>query len=335
MPYIQSIENLANFYLWCIKIMIEQDMTDIDSSIIHDMQSNTDYLRQFAHYLVAHQKPALHRSILLLSLKAINYQGQAHIQLGMILDYIFTATNLHDNKMGQKISCQDEELSRGLRGKYSRILVGDFFYSRAFNLMAKLADVSVVTHLSDAINQYIEGQSLQICQAGDPQTSEQMHLQRLKQKSCLYFKSIAQLAADLGNCCEAQRQALSDYSFHIGIAAQIIEETISCLRCNKDDQDKQPNLPFIVIRGLDQASPALSQLIQDGISKQSLEPAVVTQFCIETDAVEVTLARIALEIKLGTEVLDVLPESIYCLGLRDLATRLLEQFDQDLTDLGH
>jgi octaprenyl-diphosphate synthase len=315
--------------------MIKQDMADIDSSIIDDMQTNTEYLRQFANYLVARNKPALHRSILLLSLKAINYQGQAHIQLGVILDYIFAATNLHDDKMGQKISCQDEELSQGLRGKYSRILVGDFFYSRAFNLMAKLGDVSVVSHLSDAINQYIEGQSVQICQAADPQTSEQMHFKRLKQKSCLYFKSITQLVADLGDASETQRHALYDYAVHIGIAAQIIEETISCLRGNKADQDKQPNLSFIVIRGLHQASPALRQLIQDGICKQSLDPAVVSQFCIETDAVEVTLARIAGEVKRATEVIGVLPESIYRLAMRDLATGLLEKFDQDLTDLGH
>lgn len=335
MQYIQSIENLANFYPWCIKTMIEQDMADIDALIIRDMQTNTDYLRQFANYLVAHQKPALHRSILLLSLKAINYQGQAHIQLGVILDYIFAATNLHDDKMGQKISCQDEELSQGLRGKYSRILVGDFFYSRAFNLMAKLGDVSVVSRLSDAINQYIEGQSVQICQAGDPQTSEQMHFQRLKQKSCLYFKSVTQLVADLGHCNETKRQALCDYGVHVGIAVQIIEETISCLRCNKADQYKQPNLSFLVIRGLHQASLALRQLIQDGVCKQSVDPAVITQFCIETDAVEVTLARVAIEIKQAIEVLSVLPESIYRLALQELATGLLEKFDHDLIDLGH
>jgi octaprenyl-diphosphate synthase len=169
--------------------MIEQDMAHIDALIINDLHTNTDYLRQVAAHLVVRQEPPLHLKILLLSLKTIDYQGQSHIQLGVVLDYIFAAVNLHDDKMRQQISCQDEVLSEGLKGMYSRVLVGDFFYSRAFSLMANQGDMRVVSHLSSAINKYVEGQSIQIVQAGDPETSEQMHYQRLKKKH--FFTLIA------------------------------------------------------------------------------------------------------------------------------------------------
>lgn len=315
--------------------MIKQDMADVDALIIHDVHTNTDYLRQVASYLVERQEPPLHLKILFLSLKAINYQGQSHIQLGVILDYIFAAANLHDDNMGQQINCQDEVLSQGLKGAYSRILVGDFFYSRAFSLMAKLGDMTVVSHLSNVINQYVEGQSLQVSQAGDPETSEQMHFQRLKQKSSLYFNCITTLVSELGHCAQTECQALTDYGFHLGMAMQIIEETLCCVRANKSDQHKQANLPLIVIRGLNQASPTLRQLIQEGVSKQSLDSAVVAQLCIQTDAIKYTYARIEAEIKQATDALFVLPESIYRLALQDLVTGLLTQFDQDLTGLGY
>ncbi|MFT7531119.1 MAG: octaprenyl-diphosphate synthase [Gammaproteobacteria bacterium] len=315
--------------------MIEQDMADIDALIIHDMHTNTDYLRQIATYLVERQEPPLHLKILLLSLKMINHQGQSHIQLGVILEYIFAAANLHDDKMGQQISCQDEVLSQGLKGMYSRVLVGDFFYSRAFSLMANRGDMTVVSHLSSAINKYVEGQSVQIFQAGDPETSEQMHYQRLKKKSFLYYNCITTLVSELGHCSQIDSQALTDYGFHLGIAVQIIEETLCCIRASKSDQHKQANLPFIIIRGLHQACPALRLLIQQGVSKQSLDSAVVAQLCIQTDAITYTHTKIETEIKLAIDALFVLHESIYRLALQNLATDLLVQFDQNLTDLGY
>ena len=315
--------------------MIEQDMADVNALIIDDMHSNTDYLRQVASYLVERLEPPLHLKILFLSLRTINYQGRSHIQLGVILDYIFAAANLHDDKMGQEINCQDEVPSQGLEGVYSRILVGDFFYSRAFSLMAKLGDMSVVSHLSNVINQYVEGQSLQISQAGDPETSEKMHFQRLRQKSCLYFNGITTLVSELGHCTQTENQALTDYGFHLGIAVQIIEETLCCIRANESDQHKQANLPLIVIRGLHQASPTLRQLIQAGVSKQSLDSAVVAQLCAQTDAIEYTHLRIETEIKRAIDALLVLQESEYRLALQDLVADLLMQFDQDLASLGY
>jgi octaprenyl-diphosphate synthase len=315
--------------------MIQQDIADIDSSIIDDMQANADYLRQVAVYLTERQEPPLHLKILLLSLKMINYQGQAHIQSGVILEYIFVATKLHDDTMEQKISCQNEVLCQGLKGTDSRILVGDFFYSRAFYLMAKLGKMDVISHLCDAINQYVEGQTLQIDQAGDSQTTEAMYFQRLKHKSCLYFTGIAQMVGVVGDCAETQTQALCDYALHLGMAMQIIEETLCYIRANDSDQHKQSNLPFIVIRGLHQATPALRQLIEAGISKLPLAAQVITQICIQTDALTYTHNQVESQIIQATQAVQAFPESIYRQALQDLATGLLVQFDQALAGLGY
>lgn len=314
--------------------MIEQEIADIDCLIIHDMQTNADYLRQIAAHLTQCQEPPLYLRMLLLSLKMINYQGQSDIKSGVILTYIFAATKLHDDTMAQKISCRDEVLSQGIKGTDSRILVGDFFYSRAYHLMAKLGKMRVVSHLSNAINQYIEGQTLQICQSSDSSTSEQMYFQRLERKSCLYFSCVGQVVGVLGDCDETQTQALCDYGLRLGMAMQIIEETLCCIRVNLADQHKQPNLPFIVIRGLSQATPALRQSIETGIAKPPIAAEVIGQICAQTDALTYTHTQIEREIKRATEAVLVFPESVYRQALQDLATGLLAQFDQDLTDLG-
>jgi octaprenyl-diphosphate synthase len=324
-------------------MVLTQDIKDIDAFITHDMQTNANYLRQIALRLIEHQTPPLHLKILLLSLKMIDYQGRSHIQSAVIFEYIFAATKLHDDTMELKISCQNELLNQGLKGKYSRILVGDFFYSRAYSLMANLGEIRIVSHLSNAINQYTIGQTLQICQAGVPATSEQQYFKRLKQKSCLYYTSVAQVVGELDNCKEAQTQALCDYALHVGMAAQIIEETLCCIRGSVADQHKHSTLPFMVIRGLQQATPGLRQLIQAAlvqtglkqtkIVKQPIANTVIEQICTQTDALAYTRTRIEIEIKKATQAVKAFPESVYRQALVDLAIQMLVAFDADLVDL--
>ncbi|MFT4929579.1 MAG: octaprenyl-diphosphate synthase, partial [Phenylobacterium sp.] len=153
----------------------------------------------------------------------------------------------------------------------------------------------------------------------------------LKRKSCLYYTSLAQVVGELAHCTETQSQALCDYALHLGMAVQIIEETLCSIRANEADQHKQSNLPFIVIRGLHQANPALRQLIQTG------QPAaqVIGQICIETDALAYTHSQIESEIKRAIEAVVIFSDNIYRQALQDLATGLLVQFDQDLVDLGY
>ena len=324
-------------------MVLEQDIADIDAFIAHDMQTNADYLRQVAVYLTERQDSPLHLKILLLSLKMINYQGQAHIQSAVIFEYIYVATKLHDDTMEQKISCQNEVLKRGLKGKDSRILVGDFFYSRAYSLMANLGKMKVVSHLTDAINQYTEGQTLQICQAGDETTSEQRYFQRLKRKSCLYYTSVAKVVSELGDATDTHSQALCDYALHVGMAAQIIDETLGYIRANAADQHKQSNLPFMVIRGLQQANPELRQLIQtkliqtesikSKIIKQPIATEVIAKICAQTDALDYTHTQIEKEIKVAIQAVQAFPESVYRQALEDLANGLLVQFDANLVGL--
>jgi octaprenyl-diphosphate synthase len=318
--------------------VLKQDIADIDAFITHDMQSNADYLRQVAVCLTERQRPPLHLNILLLSLKMINYQGQEHIQSAVIFEYIFAATKFHDDTMEQKVSCQNEVLNQGLKGKDSRILVGDFFYSRAYCLMANLDKMNVVTHLTNAINQYTQGQSLQVSRAGDSATSEQQYFQQVKQKCCLFYTSVAQVVSELGDCTEEQTQALGDYALHVGIASQIIEETLGCIRGNEADQNKQSNLSFLVIRGLQQSNPTLRQLIQTKLiqidnSKQPVATEVITQICAQTDALSYTHCQIEIEIKKAVEALQAFDKSIYRQVLQDCATELLVAFDADLVDL--
>jgi octaprenyl-diphosphate synthase len=324
-------------------MVLTQDTKDINAFITHDMQTNADYLRQVALRLSERQTPPLHLKILLLSLKMIDYQGQAHIQSAVIFEYIFAATKLHDDTMELKISCQNESLNQGLKGKNSRILVGDFFYSRAYSLMANLGEMRVVSHLTNAINQYTVGQTLQICQAGDSSTSEQQYFKRLKQKSWLYYASVAQVVGELGDCKEAQTQALCDYALHVGMAAQIIEETLCCIRGSVADQHKQSTLPLIVIRGLQQAAPALRQLIQSALDqtglkqtkivKQPIANVVIEQICTQTDALAYTRNRIEIEIKEATQAVEAFPESVYRQALVDLAKEVFVAFDANVVDL--
>lgn len=311
--------------------MIEKDMADIDAFICRDMQSNADYLRQIAVYLTERHEPPLHLKVLLLSLKMLDYKGHEHVQSATIFEYIFAATDLHNDKMTQKIACQDERLNQGLKGKDSRILVGDFFYARAYSLMAKLGKMAVVSHLSNAINQYAEGQSLQISQADDFATSQQQYFQRLKRKSCLYFTCVAQVIGELSDCTQTQTEALCDYARHLGMAVQIVEETLCCIRADSASEHKQSNLPFIVIRGLQQATPVLRELIE----KQPTGTNTISQICLQTDALAYAHSQIESDLKRATGAVDVFPHSIYRQALQDLATDLLSQYEHDLADLGY
>lgn len=319
------------------QVMFEKEIAGIDSFIAQDMQDNADYLRQVAISFGERQAIPLHLKILFLSLDVIGYQGPDKTQLGVILEYVFAATELHDNTMEQNIRCQNEVVSQGLKGTSSRILVGDFFYSRAFYLMSKLGEMKVISNLSNAINQYSEGQSLQICQAKDISVTESMYQKRLNHKACLYFSCIGDSVAAVGGCTNTHRQALHDYCLYSGKALQIIEETLSCIRANSADKLKQSTLPLIYIRGLNQAPVDLAQQIEASITgnAKSSSSYVVNQICLQTDALTYTRGRIKLEVNLAVESLGTLPETEHRLELHQLAAELLIKFDNELANLGY
>ena len=308
--------------------MLEQDIADIDAAIVTDMQSNAYYLREIAASYTNKKTPALHQKILLMSCKMINYQGQQHTQLGVILEYIFAATRLHDDTMEQKIKCQDETISLGIKGKNSRILVGDFFYSKGFNLMAKLDEIRVVSCLSNAINEYTQGQTLQIDQAKCLETTEQDYFKKLKLKSSLYYACIAKVIGIVSQCPQKEINALNAYCFHLGSAMQIIEETLSYLKINTDELNKQPNLPLLVIKALQQINPELHQSF---ISN----PDTSSQICQQTDSFMQIYNIIKTEIYLAQKSIAMFPESNYRLALEMMAKELCTQLELKLAELGY
>jgi octaprenyl-diphosphate synthase len=323
----------VNTLLASVKELVRQDLLAVDAVIRASMKSSVALVDQVAEHIISGGGKRLRPLIVLLAARAGGYRGASHIDAAAFIEFIHTATLLHDDVVDGSSRRRGRATANSVYGNQASVLVGDFVYSRAFQMMAAIGSQRVMEIMSQATNVIAEGEVLQLMNAGDPDTTQQRYLEVIYRKTAKLFEAGAEVAAVIAGASPSQQRALADFGRHLGTAYQLIDDVLDYqsnpteLGKNLGDDlaEGKPTLPLI--QALKKASdPSTRSIIRGAIENGGLEQLDVIVGAIEsTGALEYTRALAQDEADQALTALQTLPESPFKQGLASLARFAVER----------
>ena len=309
-----------------IRELIADDLKATDQLILDRLASDVVLINQVGHYIVGSGGKRLRPMIVLLAARAIGYQGNAHIDLAAIVEFIHTATLLHDDVVDESEQRRSKDTANEVWGNAASVLVGDFLYSRSFEMMVQVNDMRVMDILSSATNRIAEGEVLQLLNCNDPDTSEESYREVILRKTATLFEAGAQLGAIINQASDSDAQALAAYGLHLGMAFQMIDDALDYGSSSEDIgknigddlAEGKPTLPLI--RAMAVSDEATADMLREVIENGGADRVDEVRKAIEaTDAIEYTAQLAKSEAELAKRALDSLPATAYRSALAALA----------------
>jgi octaprenyl-diphosphate synthase len=309
-----------------IRALIHADLRSVDTVVRARLKSVVPLVDQVAEHIVSGGGKRLRPLLVLLAARACGYEGSAHIEAAAFIEFIHTATLLHDDVVDGSSLRRGRHTANEVYGNQASVLVGDFVYSRAFQMMAALNSQPVMEIMALATNVIAEGEVLQLMNAHDPDTTEQRYLEVIYRKTAKLFEAGAEVAAVLAASEPRTREALATYGRHLGTAYQLVDDVLD-YRSNPKERGKnlgddlaegKPTLPLIhaLKNGSEDQRAAIRDAIRQGAVTQ-LEPVIAAIEATGGLEYAARLARAEAEHALAS--LEVLPDSCYKTGLAALA----------------
>lgn len=306
--------------------LIEPDMRAVDRVIRARLHSDVVLVRQVADYIIAGGGKRLRPALVLLTAGALGYHGTHHHELAAVVEFIHTATLLHDDVVDESELRRGRETANAMFGNAASVLVGDFLYSRAFQMMLTVNDMRVMQVLADATNVIAEGEVLQLMNCHNADIEVEEYLQVIRFKTAKLFEAAARLGSMLGGASAEVETALASYGMHLGTAFQLIddvldysgEEAATGKHLGDDLAEGKPTLPLIhVMRhgNADQAA-CVRHAIENGGRDDF---SAVLGAIHSTDALAVTRRQAEAEIDTAIAALAGLGASTYQESLLELA----------------
>jgi len=314
-PDINSIRDLAG-----------EEMAAVDREIERQLDSDVVLIRQLGAYLIHSGGKRLRPLLLLIAAKGFNYEGDKHIKLAAIIEFIHTATLLHDDVVDASELRRGQSTANAVFGNEASVLVGDFLYSRAFEMMVDVDQMPVMAVLAKTTNTIAEGEVLQLLNCNDPDTTEERYLEVIRNKTAKLFEAATRLAAMISDQDEAMQQNLANYGMHLGIAFQLIDDALDynadaeTLGKNIGDDlaEGKPTLPLI--HCMQHADSERSAIIRNAIISGAVDQIEQVRMAIEsTDSITYTARRAEEQAQLAIQALNAMPASPYKQALLDLA----------------
>jgi octaprenyl-diphosphate synthase len=308
---------------------IAADMRAVDAVIRARLTSEVALVKQVAEYIVGSGGKRLRPALVVLSAGAFGYQGRHHHQLAAVVEFIHTATLLHDDVVDASELRRGQPTANAMFGNAASVLVGDFVYSRAFQMMVEVESMRVMQVLAEATNVIAEGEVLQLMSCHNPDIDEHKYLQVIRYKTAKLFEAATRLGAILGGAARDQEEAMAAYGMHLGTAFQLIDDVLDYSGDNKttgknvgdDLAEGKPTLPLIY--AIQRGGPAEAALIRKAIEEGGLgELQQVIAAIHRTDALDYTRRQAEAEARAARSALDALPNSKqrdYLLQLADFA----------------
>jgi octaprenyl-diphosphate synthase len=217
---------LAPASLEAIRAPIEDDLAAVDAVIHKRLDSDVVLIRTIAHYIVAGGGKRLRPALVLLAANAFDCRGPAKHELAAIIEFIHTATLLHDDVVDESSLRRGRKTANAEFGNAASVLVGDFLYSRAFQMIVEVGSLRIMEVLANATNVIAEGEVLQLLNVHDPDTDEQQYLRVIRYKTAKLFEAATQAGAILGGAEPTVERALAEYGMHLGTAFQLIDDVL-------------------------------------------------------------------------------------------------------------
>ena len=301
-----------------ILALIQQDMRAVDALIQRRLASEVVLINQVGSYIINSGGKRLRPALVLLAAHACGYSGSQHIGLAAVIELIHTATLLHDDVVDASELRRGKETANNVWGNEASVLVGDFLYSRAFEMMVEANEMEVMQILAHTTNVIAEGEVLQLLHCHDPDTSEQRYLEVIRCKTAKLFEAAALLGAVLTHQPEAVRQALATYGMHLGMAFQLIDDALDYsatpeqLGKNVGDDLAEGKLTLPLIHALRTADATQQAMLHSAIAAGGREHiAAVTATIESTGAIAYTARSARAEAETATAALAALPGSPY------------------------
>lgn len=313
-----SIESIRN--------VIAGDMSAVDNVIQQKLYSQVVLVRQVSEYIIHSGGKRLRPALVILAAGLFDYQGAHHHNLAAVVEFIHTATLLHDDVVDESALRRNQATANALFGNAASVLVGDFLYSRAFQMMVEVENMRVMEVLADATNTIAEGEVLQLINCRDPDVAEENYLQVIRFKTAKLFEAAARLGAILGGATPAEEKALAAYGMHLGTAFQLVDDVLDY---SGNDQDTgknlgddlaegKPTLPliFAMRSGTPEQAGIVRHAIESG-GKDGFEP--ILKIIQESGALDYAKRCAQNEASLAISSITAIRDSIYKQCLLELA----------------
>ena len=217
---------LAPVSLEAIRTPIAQDLGQVDEVIRRSLDSEVALIRTIAQYIVAAGGKRLRPALVLLAARAFGEAGRARHELAAVIEFIHTATLLHDDVVDESTLRRGRKTANAEFGNAASVLVGDFLYSRAFQMIVEAGSLQVMKVLADATNVIAEGEVLQLMNVHDADTNEEKYLRVIRYKTAKLFEAATQVGAIIGGAPAEAQAALAEYGMHLGTAFQLIDDVL-------------------------------------------------------------------------------------------------------------
>jgi len=256
---------------------VEQEFAAVNQMIVARLHSDVDLVENIGHYIVDGGGKRLRPVVALLTAMACGYRGDKHIAAAVIVEFIHTATLLHDDVVDLSTMRRGRKTANAEWGNAPSVLVGDFIYSRAFQMMVELGDLEIMQVMADATNIIAEGEVEQLVNAGNGKLAEPAYYSVIYKKTARLFEAAAELGGCISSATDQQRQALRDYGRHLGNAFQIVDDLLDYCGSEEaigkslgdDLAEGKMTLPLIYAR--DNGSDDQAALISEAIADKSAE----------------------------------------------------------------
>lgn len=301
-------------------------MKSVDAVIRARLTSNVVLIRTIGDYIVGAGGKRMRPALLLMMARALGYTGAHHHTLAAAVEFIHTATLLHDDVVDESALRRGRKTANVAFGNAASVLVGDYLYSRSFEMMVNLGSARIMEIMSAATTIIAEGEVLQLMNVRDPDVSEERYLQVVRYKTAKLFEAAAQVAAVLAGATSEQEAAAAAYGRHIGTAFQLVDDVLdysgaaASLGKNIGDdlREGKPTLPLI--RVLEVGTPVQQQLVRTAIETGDADFEAVATAIEQTDALEHVLNVARAEANLALQALIAYPVSVYQRSLLEFCT---------------
>ncbi|WP_441003073.1 octaprenyl diphosphate synthase [Pseudocolwellia agarivorans] len=310
-----------------IQQLSHDDMSLVNDLIYSQLQSDVALINQLGIYIVNAGGKRMRPMLTVLAAKALGYKGKEHISIAAIIEFIHTATLLHDDVVDESNMRRGRETANALFGNSASVLVGDFLYTRSFQMMTKLNNMNIMDILSDATNIVAEGEVLQLMNCNDPDTTEESYLEVIYCKTAKLFEAATRLAAVISDQPKDIELAMLNYGKHLGTAFQLVDDIMDYTADAKemgknvgdDLAEGKPTLPLLY--AMKHGSQTQKQLIRDAIEHGNGMDnlTIILEAMKETGALKYTQQKAEEEADKAIMSLSQLPDSEYKQALVELA----------------
>jgi octaprenyl-diphosphate synthase len=309
-----------------IREPVAEDLRRIDQVIVERLASDVVLVNQVAQYIVGGGGKRLRPLSVVLAARACGYPGDKHVDAAAIIEFIHTATLLHDDVVDSSDRRRGRDTANHVFGNEASVLVGDYLYSRAFQMMVGLGNLRIQEVMANATNTIAEGEVLQLMNAHDPDTTEERYLEVIYRKTAKLFEAGAQVAAILSGASPEVEKAMVAYGRHLGTAFQLVDDSLDYTadgaelgkNVGDDLAEGKPTLPLIYALAHSSADDtARLRLAVENGGVEELES--VTRAIESAGGLEYTARLARREADLAIDALSRLPESAYLGSLRALA----------------